>query len=216
MNKKIQIVLAILGILVLVAACSPKAATPAVDVINTSIAQTVAVQFTKTAIARPSDTPMPTATPMATRLPVTPMPPTAALGQGTTAAQGTVAVITPAGQTAGTAAATKAPAGGTDRGDWVASVPADKTTLTRPSQEVSIKLMNTGTSTWTTEYAIEFVSGEQFGLANKIYCPIAVPPQMMVDFVLPLAVPAAGPFRSDWKIVNAQGVQIGIFYMEYN
>jgi hypothetical protein len=216
MTKKIKIVLMILGVVVLLAACAPKASTPAVDVINTSIAQTVAVQFTKTAIARPSDTPMPTATPMATRLPVTPMPPTAALGQGTAVAQGTVAAITPAGQTAGTAAATKAPLGGTDRGDWVASDPADKTTLKRPSQDVTIRLMNTGTSTWNTEYAIEFVSGEQFGLADKIYCPISVPPQMMVDFVLPLTVPAAGPFRSDWKIVNAAGVQIGIFYLEYN
>ena len=87
MNKKIKIVFAFFGIMVLMVACAPKAATPAVDVINTSIAQTVAVQFTKTAIARPSDTPMPTATPMATRLPVTPMPPTAALGQGTAVAQ---------------------------------------------------------------------------------------------------------------------------------
>lgn len=216
MTKKILFVLAILGVMVGLAACAPKAATPAVDVINTSIAQTVAVQFTKTAIARPSDTPMPTATPMATRLPVTPMPPTAALGQGTQAAKGTVAVLTPAGQTAGTAAATKAPLGGTDRGDWVASDPADKTTLKRPSQDVTIKLMNTGTSTWTTEYGIEFVSGQQFGLADRINCPISVPPQMMADFVLTLTVPSAGPFRSDWKIVNAAGVQIGIFYMEYN
>jgi hypothetical protein len=216
MTKKLRFMMAILGILVLLSACAPKASTPAVDVINTSIAQTVAVQFTKTAIARPSDTPMPTATQMATKPPVTPMPPTAVLGQGTAVAQGTVAVITPANKTTGTAGATKAPAGGTDRGDWVASVPEDKTTLKRPSQEVTIKLMNTGTSTWTTEYAIEFVSGEQFGLADKINCPITVPPQMMVDFVLPLTVPAAGPFRSDWKIVNAEGVQIGIFYMEYN
>ncbi len=215
MTKKMKFVMTILGILILLAACAPKASTPAVDVINTSIAQTVAVQFTKTAIARPSDTPMPTATPM-TKPPVTPMPPTAALGQGTAVAQGTVAVITPAGKTTGTVVATKAPTGGTDRGDWVASVPEDKTTLKRPSQDVTIKLMNTGTSTWTTEYAIEFVSGEQFGLADKIYCPISVPPQMMVDFVLPLTVPATGPFRSDWKIVNAEGVQIGIFYMEYN
>lgn len=216
MTKKFQIVLAIFGVLVLLASCAPKAAAPAVDVINTSIAQTVAVQFTKTAIARPSDTPMPTATQMATRLPVTPMPPTAALGQGTAVPQGTVAVLTPVKGTAGTTAATKPPAGGLDRGDWVASSPADKTTLKRPSQDVTIKIMNTGTTTWTTEYGIEFVSGEQFGLADKINCPIAVPPQMMVDFVLPLAVPATGPFRSDWKIVNAEGVQIGIFYMEYN
>ena len=214
MTKKINLVMAILGILVLLVACAPKAATPAVDVINTSIAQTVAVQFTKTAIARPSETPMPTATPMATRPPVIPMPPTAALGQGTAVVKGTVAAITPGGQTAGTAAATKAPTGGTDRGDWGASSPADGTDI-GGTQEVTIKLMNTGTSTWTTEYAIEFVSGEQFGLADKIYCPISVPPQMMVDFVLPLTVPATGVLRSDWKIVNPAGVQIGIFYMDY-
>jgi hypothetical protein len=216
MTKKINLVMAIIGIMVLFAACAPKAATPAVDVINTSIAQTVAVQFTKTAIARPSDTPMPTATPMATRPPVTPMPPTAALGKGTPAAQGTVAVLTPAGQTGGTPAATKPPTSGTDKGDWVASDPADKTRLNRPSQVVTIKLMNTGTSTWTTEYGIEFVSGQQFGLADRINFSISVPPQMMVDIKLNLTVPAAGPFRSDWKIVNASGVQIGIFFMEYN
>ncbi|HSN95243.1 MAG TPA: NBR1-Ig-like domain-containing protein [Anaerolineaceae bacterium] len=216
MKKKTLIVLAILGIMILVTACSPKSTTPAVDVINTSIAQTVAVQFTKTAIARPSDTPAPTATQMATRLPVTPVPPTAALGQGTQAAKGTVVVLTPGGQTAGTPAATRATVGGTDKGDWVASDPVDKTTLKRPSQEVTIKIMNTGTSTWTTEYGIEFVSGEQFGLADRVNFPISVPPQMMVDVKLTLTVPSAGPFRSDWKIVNAAGVQIGIFYMEYN
>ena len=215
MTKKLNLVMAILGILVLLAACSPKAATPAVDVINTSIAQTVAVQFTKTAIARPSDTPMPTATPMATRPPVTPMPPTAALGQGTAVVQGTVAAITPAGQTAGTAAATKAPTGGTDKGEWVSSTPVDGTNI-GTSEKVTLKFMNTGTTTWTTDYGIEYVSGEQFGLADRINFLITVPPQMMVDLELTLAPSSAGPFRSDWKIVNAEGVQIGVFYMEYN
>jgi len=38
---------------------------------------------------------------------------------------------------------------------------------------------------------------------------------MMVDLELSLTVPAGGPFRSDWKIVNASGAQIGVFYMEY-
>ncbi len=215
MTKKINFVIAIIGILVLLAACAPKTATPAADVINTSIAQTVAVQFTKTAIARPSDTPMPTATPMATRAPVTPMPPTAALGQGTAVAQGTVAAITPAGQTTGTAAATKAPTGGVDKGEWVSSTPPDGTNI-GGTQEVTLKFMNTGTTTWTTEYGIEFVSGEQFGLPDRNNFAIPVPPQMMVDLVLTLTVPAGGPFRSDWKIVNAEGVQIGVFYMEYN
>ncbi|MEA4812163.1 MAG: NBR1-Ig-like domain-containing protein [Anaerolineaceae bacterium] len=217
MKNKITLIFVVLGILVLLVACGKKDVTPAADVINTSIAQTVAVQFTKTAIARPSDTPMPTATPMPTRPPVTPMPPTAALGQPGAPVQGTIAVITPAGGAAGTSVATKpANPGGTDKGDWVASDPADKSTLKRPSHDVVIKIMNTGTTTWTTEYALQFISGEQFGLPDKIKCPITVPPQMMVDFKLSLKVPATGPFRSDWKIVNPQGVTIGTFYMEYN
>ena len=63
-TKKTKTVLLIgLILLVMLAGCRPSEDPLAEETRQTSVAQTVAVQFTKTAIARPTDTPIPTATP---------------------------------------------------------------------------------------------------------------------------------------------------------
>ncbi|NLC30145.1 MAG: hypothetical protein GX773_06765, partial [Chloroflexi bacterium] len=82
-TKKTKAVLLIgLILLVALAGCRPSEDPFAEETRQTGVAQTVAAQFTKTAIARPTDTPVPTSTPLptATQVPtLEPIAPTAAM-----------------------------------------------------------------------------------------------------------------------------------------
>ena len=82
--KKIKVVLLVgLVLMVAISGCRPKEDPTAEVARQTNVAQTVAAQFTKTAIARPTDTPEPTSTtaPTATATAtLTTVVPTAALG----------------------------------------------------------------------------------------------------------------------------------------
>lgn len=176
----------------------------------THVAETVAVQFTKTAIARPSNTPVPSATsfPTATSAP-TQMPtdvvPTAAVG------------TTPTGQVSPTTQPTQV--GGVDAGIWARSNPEDGTNITAGSQfSVVVTLMNTGTTTWTPNYYIQMTGGDKLGLAlTKFNMPYNVPPQMSVQFTFEFTAPnEGGTFKNDWSIVNPNDVAFGVFWCEYN
>lgn len=198
MKKKQRIIIAACSLLLVLAACSPKTPTPSAEKIQEAIAQTVAVNLTKTAVARPSDTPTPLPSPTPLPLPTdTPIP--------------TQAEPTPAM----TATAPMA-AGGLDKGDWASSSPQDGATVSG-SFDVVVKIMNTGTSTWTTDYGIAYVSGTTFGISAPIKVGYPVPPQAMAEFKLKFTAPEeAGKHRSDWRIYNAAGNTIGVFYFEYN
>jgi len=166
--------------------------------IMTSIAETVAVDFTRTAIARPTDTPTPLPTPTNTATPVTP----------------TIAVTnTPAG----TQVPTSIP-GGQDAGVWVSSNPADGSNITAGQPfDVNVTLMNTGTTTWTTAYAIKFINGERMSAPETIYLPIEVPPTKSITLTVKFTAPSSGgTVRSNWQIVNAAGTGFYSFYFEYN
>jgi hypothetical protein len=199
-NKKIMSSLLLLGLsmTVLLSACSSATPTMNPEEIMTSIAETVAVDFTRTAIARPTDTPTPLPTPTNTATPFTP----------------TIAVTnTPPG----TQAPTSIP-GGRDAGVWVSSNPADESNITAGEPfDVSVSLMNTGTSTWTTAYAIKFTNGERMGAPETIYLPIEVPPTKSITLTVSFTAPSTGgTVRSNWQIVNAAGTGFSTFYFEYN
>ena len=181
----------------LLSACAPSAPTLSPDQIMTSIAQTVEVDFTRTAIARPTDTPTPQPTPTNTAL-----PPTATFPPTNTPAAGATATLAP---------------GGRDGGVWVSSNPADSSHITAGLPfDVVLTLMNTGTTTWTTAYAIKFVSGDKLGASDTITMPYEVPPTKTVTITMKFTAPAAaGKVRGDWAIVNAQGTSFSTFYFEY-
>jgi len=61
-----------LSLALLLSACSSATPTMSGEEIMTSVAQTVAYDFTRTAIARPTDTPTPLPTPTNTVTPITP------------------------------------------------------------------------------------------------------------------------------------------------
>ena len=208
-SKKMKTVLLIgLALMLALAGCRPKEDPMAEEMRQTNVAQTVAAQFTKTAIARPTDTPVPTATTAPTATPTslpTSSVPTAAIG------------VTPSPQTTTTAAAPTA-SGGVDAGVWARSAPADDSVIDAGAKfQVVVTLMNTGTTTWTTDYYIQFVDGANFGLTEKtIKMPIDVPPTMSVQFTLNFTAPqTAGVAKSDWNIVNSSNVPFGYFYFQY-
>lgn len=182
----------------LLSACAASTPTISPDQILTSVAQTVAVDFTRTAVARPTDTPTPLPTPTET-----PLPPTATFPPTNTPAAGATATTVP---------------GGRDAGVWVSSVPADNSNITAGLPfDVVLTLMNTGTTTWTTAYAIKFVSGDRLGASETITMPYEVPPTKTVSFTMKFTAPAtAGTVRGDWAMVNAAGTSFSTFYFEYN
>ncbi|MEL7645808.1 MAG: NBR1-Ig-like domain-containing protein [Anaerolineaceae bacterium] len=201
MNKKtISSVLfsAVIISTLLLSACAASTPTISPDQIMTNVAQTVEVDFTRTAIARPTDTPTPLPTPTNTPLPPTAtFPPTNTPGAGATA--------------------TTAP-GGRDAGVWVSSNPADNSNIPAGLPfNVALTLMNTGTTTWTTAYAIKFVSGDRLGASETMNMPYEVPPTKTVTFTMNFTAPSsAGSVRGDWSIVNAAGTSFSTFYFEYN
>jgi hypothetical protein len=207
-TKKIRVVLLIgLVIMVAISGCRPKEDPLAEEARQTNVAQTVAVQFTKTAIARPTDTPVPTATtaPTATAT-LTTVVPTAALG------------TTPSPQVTTITAAPTA-SGGIDAGVWTRSAPADDSEVLAGAKfQVVVTLMNTGTTTWTTDYYIQFVDGNNFGITqNTFKMPTEVPPTMSIQFTMNFTAPqTVGVAKSNWNIVNASNVPFGYFYLQYN
>lgn len=192
--------------------CKPKDNSAVEEARQTNVAQTVAVQFTKTAIARPTDTPVPTSTtaPTATTIIAAETPtsgvPTASMG------------VTASPQVTTTRAAPTA-SGGIDAGVWTRSSPADDSVVSAGSKfQVVVTLMNTGTTTWTTDYYIQFIDGNNFGISKTTFTmPTEVPPTMSIQFTMDFTAPqAVGVALSNWNIVNANNVAFGYFYFQYN
>lgn len=208
---KLKLTKLLLGLSVAVlalSACGPRVSTPSPDQMKTAIVETISVQLTRTAIARPSDTPTPTHAPTATQA-----PPTATIFVPT------AAVGLPTSTLPGAATATKPPAqSGTDAGVWTRSDPADGANITAGGKfKVVVTLMNTGTTTWTTNYYIVHTDGASMGVTGKIKMPYEVPPNMSVQLTIEFTAPdSTGTVRSNWMIVNPNDVGFAVFWFEYN
>lgn len=73
------------------------------------------------------------------------------------------------------------------------------------------RLKNVGTCTWTTSYALVFVSGERFGAPLAISLPTNVPPGQTIDVAVNLTAPnQSGRYRGNWQLRNASNVLFGI------
>ncbi len=73
------------------------------------------------------------------------------------------------------------------------------------------KLKNTGTCTWTTSYALVYVSGERFGAPAAVAMPTNVGPGQTIDLAVNLTAPSqSGHYRGFWKLRNASSVLFGI------
>jgi len=86
------------------------------------------------------------------------------------------------------------------------------------------RIKNIGTCTWTTSYAIVFISGEKFGAPIAVAIPANVGPGQTIDLPLNLTAPNVdGRFRGNWKLRNASGLLFGVgtsgdsnFYVDVN
>ncbi len=73
------------------------------------------------------------------------------------------------------------------------------------------RLRNVGTCTWTTDYALAFVSGNRLGGPSAVRLSAAVQPDGAVDVSVTLAAPeTAGSYEGRWQLRNADGELFGL------
>jgi hypothetical protein len=100
-----------------------------------------------------------------------------------------------------------------DRAAFDADVTIPDDTTLDPSTDFTKtwRLNNVGTCTWTTEYALVFVDGEQMGGAEAVPFPASVAPDTSVELSVDLTSPASpGTYRGNWQLRNAEGRLFGI------
>ena len=203
MNKKTYlIILFILCIPVVLIACgsAPTAApTTNPNLIYTAAAQTADARLTQIFQSTPS---------------ATPVPPTPTIDfVQTMAAETASALLTQAAtqmpSPQATASATSgAPGPGGDRAVFVADVTIPDGTVLAPKAAFTKtwKIQNSGTTTWTTSYALEFISGEQMGTIVSVPISQSVAPGAQIDVSVDMVAPSkAGSYQSYWKMKNASG-----------
>ncbi len=73
------------------------------------------------------------------------------------------------------------------------------------------RLVNAGTCSWTSQYAVTFFSGEQMGAPAVVPLSGDVKPGQTVDISVDLVAPLqAGKYQGNWKLRNASSVLFGI------
>jgi hypothetical protein len=199
----------LLALALLLSACraQTEAPTPTTDpgLVLTAAAETAVARGTQQALATASAQ-VPTAT-------VTP-----------TLTQPSTATITP---TLATQAITQQPAQtGIDWLSFVADVTVADGTTFKPGETFTKtwRLLNQGTTTWTTAYSLVFVSGNQMGGAASVPLTVQVAPGATLDISVNLTAPAsAGSYTGNWMLRNAAGKNFGLgpnadvaFYVQIN
>lgn len=170
--------------------CNLPTPTADTDAAKTLAAQTVVAILTQTAAAGGNATPTPTET------------------------------LTPEGSPTPTLTATASPtptvtgtAAPTDKVSFVTdvTVPDGTQFVAGDTFTKTWRLKNTGTSTWTTGYALVFESGDAMGYTAPVYFTSNVAPNQTVDVSVDLVAPAsAGNYTGNFKLRNAAGVLFGL------
>jgi hypothetical protein len=170
------------------AAQEPTPTAPDPQSVLTAAAQTAEAGLTQAALTSvPTQTPEPSSTPSPTQGSAveTPPPPTPTSG----------ATLTPGPP-------------GADIAVFVAdvSVPDGTGYQAGASFTKTWRLQNGGTSTWTTDYDLVFIGGEQMAGADAVPLPKQVGPGETVEVSVDLTAPnQSGPQRGDWILRNAAG-----------
>ena len=72
------------------------------------------------------------------------------------------------------------------------------------------RLRNAGSCTWTTEYDLAFVKGDQMSAPNYVDMPKAVKPGETIDLSVDMIAPTApGKYTAYFMLVNQNGVRFG-------
>ncbi|MBR6090579.1 MAG: hypothetical protein IKP86_11640 [Anaerolineaceae bacterium] len=73
------------------------------------------------------------------------------------------------------------------------------------------RIRNCGTTTWTTNYKLTFVSGQQMAAVSSVNLPYNVQPGATVDISVQMTSPKeAGSYKSSWMLMNESGSQFGV------
>lgn len=175
------------------------------DMLYTAAAQTIVAQNTIIARQNPTITLAPVSgQPSQTLVPQSPLPqPSPAATQ-----------IPAPGETQ-TAAPTSATAeGACDLARFVEDVTVPDGTRFDPGEQFTKtwRLENTGTCTWTSEYAVVFAEGEALdALATQPLTSGSVRPGEKVDISIQMKAPdLVGEYQGDWQLRNASGVRFGL------
>jgi len=100
-----------------------------------------------------------------------------------------------------------------DAAQFVADVTVPDGTTFAPGAAISKtwRLKNVGTCTWTTSYAVVFVSGSKMGAPTVVNLPSSVAPGETVDVTVNMTAPnTPGHYRGYWKLRNAANVLFGV------
>jgi hypothetical protein len=91
------------------------------------------------------------------------------------------------------------------------TIPDDTVILPGESFVKTWRLRNEGTCTWTQEYKLIFVDGDQMGALASINLPASVEPDDAVDLSVEMTAPSSpGTYRGDWMLSNHEGTNFGL------
>lgn len=194
--KRLWINLILLSLLL--AACGEaqpaESPTPPPDAVRTAAAQTASAGLTQ--MAQPTQTPLPTETP----IPATATP-------EITLALPTITPQSGATTPAPLPGATFTPSAAGDRADLASETVPDGTDFDPGEAFVKIwTLKNTGQTTWTTAYALTFVSGAQMSGPAAVPLTKSIAPGETVEIAVNLTAPlTSGSHTGYWQMRNAAG-----------
>ncbi len=110
-----------------------------------------------------------------------------------------------------TATATEEPC--QDRARFIIDVTIPDETYLAPGTEFEKvwRLLNAGTCTWTTEYALVFDSGNIMGGDPVVFLSTSVSPGITVDLAVDMIAPMTeGSYEGNWLLRNHLGVLFGL------
>ena len=72
-------------------------------------------------------------------------------------------------------------------------------------------LVNAGTCTWTTDYALTFIGGQRMGAPASVKLPQSVEPGGSIPFNVEMTAPtSAGEYLGTWMLSNEEGQNFGL------
>jgi len=95
-----------------------------------------------------------------------------------------------------------------DRASFVSDVTVPDNTYLSPGQSFvkTWRLQNSGTCTWTADYALVFAGGHSMGGLSSVPLQHPVPPDSTVDLSVSLTAPAGnGAYEGKWQLRDASG-----------
>ncbi|MBN2503472.1 MAG: hypothetical protein JXB38_22035 [Anaerolineales bacterium] len=98
--------------------------------------------------------------------------------------------------------------------DVIVDVPVEAGTAVNPGTHFTKtwRVENSGSCTWTSEYALVYAGGEQMASPAEAALPEQeVAPGEVIDIAVPLVAPmAAGTYSGEWLLRNAAGETFGV------